>query len=75
MSIRSGTGPYLHLGGSQNKGPKIRQYDWEGSSLCFTILRSRRDEGRKKKEILGVDIEIQWQVRGNQEKPWDPFWP
>jgi hypothetical protein len=34
-------------------------------------------KGKKegKKEILGVDIEIQWQVRGNQEKPWDPFWP
>jgi len=25
MSIRSGTGSYLHLGGSQNKGPKISQ--------------------------------------------------
>jgi hypothetical protein len=26
MSIRSGRGSYLHLGGgSQNKGPKIRQ--------------------------------------------------
>ncbi len=27
----------------------------------------------RRKEILGVDIEIQWQVRGNHEKPWDPF--
>jgi hypothetical protein len=77
MSVRSGTGSYLHLG-----APKIRGLRWGSRTrrdLHYALLlRSRRDEGKKEGK-KGNSWSWHWNPMagacGNHEKPWDPFWP